>query len=1384
MGIPVSTALAVRSSGAHGRLREVAVRAVQEELGLRANLGRVRLELIPFAIVANDVALDDPIYGRLAEARTLRIRPSLRALFRGTLDLAGIDLEDASVRLVIRDGAIRNVPRIESPEGGGPPTLPFRELVIRRSSVTIDAEPYLLAEVRGVEATVRGEEGHVIAIDARAEAGEITHGTGVEPLTALAASVRISADHLGVPAAELAIGPLVLAARDAVISLPLPSDPREVAGVSGHVEIDYDLAHLGTLALPFSVPRMAGLVSVRADVTSRDGAPLGLMTVHGERVSIEQFGIGDALDLNVEATSAEVRIVGGSVRIQGGGGTVGVRGTLGLTPELPLDVVATLDDLSFAHLMDQFEVTQTSIVEWLFDGEMRLSGSLRDLELAGPVDLSTRDFVVSFDSYDVRPVRPVIAIPRGRFTGRWSIRSDAVRFHDLVGELPQSRISGGEVLLGFHNALRVEAHADGSLAEVAPLAGFGIAGVGHADCHIDGTFQDPRVTGHLDFDGFEFDGMRFGDIVTDATLDRDGMGVTFPLATANRRDSRYAVHDLYLDFHHDRFALDGRLELQRMTLADFYDVFSMEDDERFSPYQGVTRGSVAVRYTNGFPDDAPSGTLRTIASLDFDTISLSGYAFERGHVEGSFDWLDWARGASGARLTLDEGVFHKGEGTVVVAGEMTVGGVLRMTAAADRIELSDLEGIGDRFPELAGIASLTASISGTADEMRVDADTLLSNVVYAGRPLGDARAYVRMTNVGDPWIEDARGYTASASPDGAPCPLARAGLARADWAPDPPIHTVLGPMPALGRPSAFVLCGEAFGGQLDFDVAIGRTQALPVRGRIALRDLDLGRLFPSLSGAGLGAATGHASGAVLVTAGGLRDLEHVGGRVDLDSVAVDVGDVHVESVVPVRVAIEEGTAIIERARFRAPGSRLRVRGEASLERGLGLELDSEIDLSLLPQITPSVREADGTLRLALALTGAFGDPEVFGEASLERASMTLAALESPIEDLHGHATFTSRRILVEEVAARLAGGEILARGEAELERRAIERWRFDVSAEHLAFEPVEGITVAFSADTTVASAPEDDALPEVSGELVVEHFAYERPIALGGATLDELTRTERAETATWDPGLNHVTLDLAVTASAPFVVSNNLVDGELSIDAGERGFRLVGTDQRFGAIGDLRFDRGTLYFRNTAFEVRPGGLVAFDSETSIDPRFDVRAATEIRRSGDLTAPSWRILLDAEGTRDALTLTTHADPDLPQEDILLLLAIGMTGAELEALQVGDVGGAVALEALASVTGVDREVRRALPVIDDFRIGSAYSVRTGRTEPRVTIGKRITDRVRLSATTSLSEAREFRAVVEATLDETTSVTAGYDNYNLTGTSGFGNIGADLRWRLEFE
>jgi translocation and assembly module TamB len=133
--------------------------------------------------------------------------------------------------------------------------------------------------------------------------------------------------------------------------------------------------------------------------------------------------------------------------------------------------------------------------------------------------------------------------------------------------------------------------------------------------------------------------------------------------------------------------------------------------------------------------------------------------------------------------------------------------------------------------------------------------------------------------------------------------------------------------------------------------------------------------------------------------------------------------------------------------------------------------------------------------------------------------------------------------------------------------------------------------------------------------------------------------------------------------------------------------------------------------------------------------------------------------------------------------LLVLTLGLTQQELQEADVAQVGGTAAVDALAEVSGVDREVRRIM-AIDDVRVGSSYSPETGRTEPNVTVGRRFSRNVRASATAGLSEQRSVSANVEWRLSRSLSVEGGYDNGEQTANSNLGNVGVDLRWRLDFE
>lgn len=1392
LAIPVGTAALVRSSQSQTRLRSLLSQAIRGELGLSARLGSVQLELFPLAVVGRRIALSDPVYGRFVSAEELRIQPSFRGLLRGELDLHRVEIRRARLRLVVRQGQVRNLPQTD--EGGGElgeVRLPFHELYVVDSRVRVDGGAWGRAEFSGLNANVRNLRGGVEA-SATVRRGFVRHARGTEPLLGAEVQARLQDDVLHIRTFDVRTSSLRLLVRDGRASLRSPE-----RGLAARVDLDLDLARLAHLPFPpsISIPPLVGALELRARVGARDDKPeaRGTLAVRGGR--IEQFGFGSSTVVSFIANEEAVQFLEGSeYRNPKQGGRATLTGRLSLRePGLPLELRLGFHELSFARLMDNLGVTEHAIVEWFFNGAAQLRGTLMPLDLSGPIRTPTHGFQVSRNAYHAEDPGRVIGVRQGEFRGRVSIREDAIRFERVTATLPRSRLRG-DVHLGFDDRLEVNAIAEpADLRDITPLDRWPVSGVGQAEVRVRGTFHAPRVTGHVGFADFAFNHWHFGDIDSDAWLDPDGLGVHFPRVEAALRNSRYRADDLYLNFHDDRFQMTSLLRLSPMALSDFYSVFGVQADERYSGYQGLLRGRAALGYTNGFPGDLPSGTLDVEMDVGVERASVDGYGFDGGALQGRFVWRDWDRGAEGARLTLSHASLRKGRGTLTLRGEMALGGRLAFTATADRIALRDIEGIGDRGLPVNGLLSAVGRVGGTVGAMRAQMDVGLTQVRVGGRTLGRGRTpgsgrfFVKLTDQSDPWVAKALDWRADALP-AVPCARARHGLATGRWAPDPPLSTVSGPQPRLLRPMAFLVCGQGLGGRLRVDMAVGRTERLPLRGRVAVSDFDLGTLlWPEQVAAGSG---GRLSGAVSLVDGAAKVPGTLRGALRLDEVRLLHAGIPLQSDGAVDIDVRRGRLRVRRARFTGPDARLSVTGGASFDRGLALEVAADLGLGALARFSDRVAEAEGRVGAQVRITGPFAEPELYGTARVSAERVRFAALPQVLERLRGSVRFSQRSLLFEGFSAAVAGGRVSMTGQAELDRRGVERFRYDIYARGLEYAFADEVDSAFGGDVRLGWR-RGQRLPTLSGVLRISRLDYRRPIALrslgdvAATAVHGAFRHTRTQVDRYNPDDDGVRLDLSVSQTSPFRLHNNLIDAEMVLNTDEAPFRLVGTDQRFGVLGRMEVRRGRVFFQNNDFEVRRG-VIHFEEETRIDPHIDLEAITQIRRASDLSAPSWRISLLASGRPDSLRLMTRSEPDLPQPDILMLLAFGMTRGELQQAQGGGAAFAssAALEALTAVTGVDRELRRALPVIDDFRLTTGYSARTGRSEPRLSIGKRLSEQVRLSATTGLSEAREFRASAEWQLDDRNRLEVSYDNYNVNGTNSLGNLGLDWGFRLEFE
>jgi autotransporter translocation and assembly factor TamB len=196
---------------------------------------------------------------------------------------------------------------------------------------------------------------------------------------------------------------------------------------------------------------------------------------------------------------------------------------------------------------------------------------------------------------------------------------------------------------------------------------------------------------------------------------------------------------------------------------------------------------------------------------------------------------------------------------------------------------------------------------------------------------------------------------------------------------------------------------------------------------------------------------------------------------------------------------------------------------------------------------------------------------------------------------------------------------------------------------------------------------------------------------------------------------------------------------------------LTGTYDRPVVTGHADVDRGEVTFEGRRYRITRGSM-DFANPNRIEPFFDIEAVTSVRVPYQDT---YRVTVDLTGTVDSLRPTLSSDPPLPAADVLALLLgdVRAQGSatdqapELRALQnpnstQTDILAARATQALASPISsqVGKVVEQTFGV-STFQLTPSfvdpYGQQTSRINPtaRLTIGKRISDRVYLTFSRSL-------------------------------------------------
>ncbi|MCA1559381.1 MAG: translocation/assembly module TamB domain-containing protein, partial [Acidobacteria bacterium] len=489
--------------------------------------------------------------------------------------------------------------------------------------------------------------------------------------------------------------------------------------------------------------------------------------------------------------------------------------------------------------------------------------------------------------------------------------------------------------------------------------------------------------------------------------------------------------------------------------------------------------------------------------------------------------------------------------------------------------------------------------------------------------------------------------------------------------------------------------------------------------------------------------TAVAGGTVRVV-GELTDLDHLVVDTRVEQLDLKLFDYRLRNEGPIELALDQHTLQIRRMRLSGEGTNLQVDGEVALHEGtLALDASGDANLGILQGFFRDLRSR-GTAALTAQISGRLDKPVFSGSAALTDGRIRHFSLPHSLETINGRLSFDAGGIRVDDVTAKLGGGDVRFGGRIALKGFMPGELSLTAVGDQMHVRYPEGIRSVIDAELALRG---ELASPLLSGTVTVHDALWSRRFD----TNTDLFNLSSGATGIAG-GAASTTLplrfDLAISAPSSLRIENNIASVVSSAD-----LRLQGTYDRPLLFGRAEIERGNVLFEGNRYVVTRGSI-GFFNPTRIEPFFDIEAETRARVPGQ----TYRVTLGVTGTADRFSASLNSDPPLPQVDIVALLfgqATNLENAELRALrpeasEANELelirAGAARLIASPISAPVGRAVEQTLG-IDTVQITPSLGGENDLLTPsaRLIIGKRISNRAYLTFARALGTAARDQIIV---------------------------------------
>ncbi|MGE0084059.1 MAG: translocation/assembly module TamB domain-containing protein [Desulfococcaceae bacterium] len=454
---------------------------------------------------------------------------------------------------------------------------------------------------------------------------------------------------------------------------------------------------------------------------------------------------------------------------------------------------------------------------------------------------------------------------------------------------------------------------------------------------------------------------------------------------------------------------------------------------------------------------------------------------------------------------------------------------------------------------------------------------------------------------------------------------------------------------------------------------------------------------------------------------GIIEAAGNGGKPEDIRAVADIGALEIFLKEAELIRTSNAKVVFENGEISAPGIRLALLREGSLNiagkgniRGpLDFRADGEIPLQVLALLNEDLEDLSGSLSLNADIKGSPEKPDFRAGIVLNSLGMTVPGLMQKLHGLNGNIDISHDALVLKNIAGKLDEGSFNLAGNIALDRFRPGRMQIELSGNRIPVSVPDTADILFNTHLTLKGTQEKSML---EGEAVLLEGEYYKDVKIGLLeNLGKIGQKKRTESVPGskaaNPFLKNMRMNITVKSRNPFVVDNNIALLTLKPD-----LKVSGTAVQPLIGGRAGVESGTIIYQTREFEIQKG-VIDFLNPYKIEPTIDIKGEAEIR--------DWTVSLAVSGTPDNLKFELSSNPQEEHGDILSLLILGKTTAELVK---GEGSSTSATQVLADVLAEKMgEKLKDATALDTLELGYTEGDTSEDSQIRVTVGKELSRRI---------------------------------------------------------